>query len=440
MKRSQPERSEIVEAAFAALRETSVPDGPSPEVSSAILEARNGSASDLQPITLHKRKITTKRMTKIAIVAAVLVGVWIGVTHVVTDRNGSVALAEVYEHLQQAKTVTWTNVFYQNISSKDEKSTWVETSTMKCMYKAPGQERTVYLDKNGRPERITIEDSVRGMRLTLFCKKKKATLTYLGEPSEHTLRNLTDFFTVMSKRIDANAESLGKKQINGREASGFRVNEGDALPWNWDLWVDVETKRLVLIHKPGTDKYDPDTDPARSNPPGKKGWLRRAMGSVRRDIVYNRELDDSLFSLDPPDGYAVVTTRIPEPAEEDMIEWLGLQAHCNDNVFWDDPSAGREPMKRIADKFNQGKELTPAEEKVLSRSMQADTHHPIRRFAERTVGDSWHYTGKAVKLGDKDSPVCWYKPKDSTTYRVVYGDLSVKDVPPEDLPKTDGPE
>ncbi len=41
MKRSQPERSEIVEAAFAALRETSIPEGPSPEVSSAILEAES---------------------------------------------------------------------------------------------------------------------------------------------------------------------------------------------------------------------------------------------------------------------------------------------------------------------------------------------------------------------------------------------------------------
>jgi hypothetical protein len=30
--------------------------------------------------------------------------------------------------------------------------------------------------------------------------------------------------------------------------------------------------------------------------------------------------------------------------------------------------------------------------------------------------------------------VCWYKPVGSQTYRVVYGDLSVRDVAPEDLP------
>ena len=49
--------------------------------------------------------------------------------------------------------------------------------------------------------------------------------------------------------------------------------------------------------------------------------------------------------------------------------------------------------------------------------------------------NDWHYVGKNVKLGDSESPVCWYRPKDSETYRVIYGDLSVKDVAPANLPK-----
>ena len=50
---------------------------------------------------------------------------------------------------------------------------------------------------------------------------------------------------------------------------------------------------------------------------------------------------------------------------------------------------------------------------------------------------SFRYFGKGVKLGDKDAIVCWYKLKDAkdpNTYRVVYGDLSVKDVAAKDLP------
>ena len=46
----------------------------------------------------------------------------------------------------------------------------------------------------------------------------------------------------------------------------------------------------------------------------------------------------------------------------------------------------------------------------------------------------WQYVGEDVQLGDASKAVCWYKPAGSETYRVVYGDLSVKDVAPEDLP------
>jgi len=40
-----------------------------------------------------------------------------------------------------------------------------------------------------------------------------------------------------------------------------------------------------------------------------------------------------------------------------------------------------------------------------------------------------------VEFGDADTAVFLYRPKDSDTYRVIYGDLSVKDSAPEDLPK-----
>ena len=47
----------------------------------------------------------------------------------------------------------------------------------------------------------------------------------------------------------------------------------------------------------------------------------------------------------------------------------------------------------------------------------------------------WRYAGDGVKLGDGPKAIFWYKPKDSQTWRVIYGDLSVKDINEEDLPK-----
>ena len=38
-----------------------------------------------------------------------------------------------------------------------------------------------------------------------------------------------------------------------------------------------------------------------------------------------------------------------------------------------------------------------------------------------------HYAGKGVKLGAADTPIFWYRPKDSKKYRVIYADLSVRE-------------
>jgi hypothetical protein len=42
--------------------------------------------------------------------------------------------------------------------------------------------------------------------------------------------------------------------------------------------------------------------------------------------------------------------------------------------------------------------------------------------------NDWHYAGSGVKLGQAEVPICWWKPAGSQTYRVVFGDLSVRDL------------
>ena len=58
-------------------------------------------------------------------------------------------------------------------------------------------------------------------------------------------------------------------------------------------------------------------------------------------------------------------------------------------------------------------------------------------FVQKLPKDSdWHYEGADVKFGDADTPIFWYKPADSETYRVIYGDLHVEDVAADDLPES----
>jgi hypothetical protein len=51
------------------------------------------------------------------------------------------------------------------------------------------------------------------------------------------------------------------------------------------------------------------------------------------------------------------------------------------------------------------------------------------------TNSDWHYAGKNVKLGDTDTAIFWYRPKGSEMYHIIYGNLSVNDIAPENLPK-----
>ena len=50
-----------------------------------------------------------------------------------------------------------------------------------------------------------------------------------------------------------------------------------------------------------------------------------------------------------------------------------------------------------------------------------------------------HYVGASVKLGALDRPILWYKPSGAGKYRIIYADLSVKELTPAELDKLPEP-
>lgn len=54
----------------------------------------------------------------------------------------------------------------------------------------------------------------------------------------------------------------------------------------------------------------------------------------------------------------------------------------------------------------------------------------------REMASGSHYTGNGVRLGEADKPIFWYRPANASMYRVIYGDLSVREVSKDALPAT----
>ena len=146
-----------------------------------------------------------------------------------------------------------------------------------------------------------------------------------------------------------------------------------------------------------------------------------------------------LFSLKPPAGFEIVEEPPwPTVTEAELIEWLGVTARFNKGVFVDTArGVDHEKHHQVARKDKADR--TDAEQRFLDlwlkHVVKNRNSYPIWKFADKyAVRGSFRYLGKGVKLGSGDRIVCWYKLKGTGTYRAVYGDLTVKNVAPEDLP------
>lgn len=143
-----------------------------------------------------------------------------------------------------------------------------------------------------------------------------------SEPTKGEMQTAgQDLFTTMrNKWVTGDAERMGKMAIEEQVAEGYRVTFKDdhGVPcYSSEFWMDPKSRRLILLRAPGLERYDPDKDPVRHNPPEAESDVTRSRGVVMRDIVYDQELEDSLFSLEPLKGYSVETRHQTEGTEHD---------------------------------------------------------------------------------------------------------------------------
>jgi outer membrane lipoprotein-sorting protein len=395
---------------------------------------------------LIRRRRTMNRMVVFAATAVVVTCVWLGVTSFGTNGHGTSAFAQVVEQIQRAKNMTFRVTFHSLATGSDGKK-WTEIHTIQRAIKEPGLWRSMELDKDGQVIDAQILDFIHGRELTWKPKTKKAVLRD-REPDA----NYSGMRDYLKEKLAVRDWQWVKKQETATGTVNvfrhtFKENYRDPYykegpkqrDSSYDVWIDQKTKKLVRMQIPGADICDLDQHPVRDATPEPHS-SSAAQGLIYSDFVFDAELDDSLFSFQPPEGYAVELDDYPQVTEKDIIEYLGLLAKCRDQTFPDQVSEFPFfPIDWINEVINK-KHPTLVEKQFVEKHMffHKVNQKPFTRFAEcNTAADSFRYLGKGVKLGDKDRIVCWYKlknAKDPNTYRVVYGDLSVKDVAPDDLP------
>ena len=345
------------------------------------------------------RIIMRSPITKIAAAAVIIVSIVAGI-HYFGGSTESVVWADVVRPILTARTVV-----FNLITGEGE-----NVPTTRVMNMGTQRVRIEVLSADGKTVQVIVIDYDTFRMLQLIPSKKTAVvidLKDLPEEPENVLEELRNMVTEIQNDPDVSVEPLGEKEIDGRVATGFRATGPDG---EWTIWADLQTALPIRMEQK---------------------W--RQIECVCTDFQFDIEMDESLFSMEIPEGYSELRGELPigSSTEQDLVETLRMWAEIildgafpedfSGQVYVDDVKKNREKFVKLQD------------EQKMKMAMKMG---PGFIFVQLLKPENdWRYVGKNVKLGDAESPVCWYKPIGSQTYRVIYGDLSIRDILEEELPK-----
>ena len=211
-------------------------------------------------------------------------------------------------------------------------------------------------------------------------------------------------------KYNPNIEKLDEQIIDGRKAVGFT---GRGPNEEVTIWADAETALPIRINLRIGQMY-----------------------SIFKNFELDVDVDESLISMEVPAGYTLEETdfSMGDANEEDFIESLRIWAKVIGDGTFPEAIGTENAMKQIPLLGQKLGTLNLSKEQATQMGMAFGKGMLFHQILDGR-GDDWHYAGGGVKLGDADTAVFWYQPEGSVNYRVIYGDLSVKELAQENLPK-----
>lgn len=272
-----------------------------------------------------------------------------------------------------------------------------------------------------------VMDFVRKKGLMLSATGRTA---FLAAGDEMRPRSALDLLTYVRKLSRRDGRFVGKTTLDGRAANVFQA---DVPRQKITIWTspttDLPIRVEILSYK------DPKDD--------KKGqW-----GMILTDFSWNDAASGGIFNLDPPPGYTVRDLHAEETTEMDLTDSLRLCAAMSSGLFpdkFDKVSVATLALHAVAKSDNvlQEKGVAGSDVGLILTGEPTNDQNAARRlmlrglrFAQKQAqsGNGWHYRGAGIRLGDSRNIVCWWKPRGSSGYRAVLGDLTVRTVNADEL-------
>ena len=300
----------------------------------------------------------------------------------------SAAWADVHQTLDQAQSLSLRITVYQGDQLRNDET---------MLFLRPDLMR---VEANGGS---TVFDWKRGKMLSLLPKYKQAIAATIEEDQKSSRCRQNWFARLKAIVGDKTAEQVGVDTFGGRPCKGWRISKGSGTT---TVWADAKTAEVVRVEM------------------DMKGG---AVRTILSDIQFNPKLDESLFSLDPPEGYDLTNMAIATKGDslDGLLLLLRAWSGGNGGVF-PDTLTDVNDWFQAATKYDWSKEAIQDEKKLSTMIGKV--------FFSLNENTNWVYRGKGVKVGEADRAVFW-QPIGRGKYRVIYGDFSVREVDKSDLPE-----
>jgi hypothetical protein len=371
---------------------------PSAQATSRALERVRQTLTDpnrLQARQSFGRTIMNSRWTKLAAAAVLVVAVLIGMQFV---GGSTVTFAQVIQPILNANTAV-----LDIIIGADEPNTPV----IHDMIMGSRIRRTM----SNIAGNVSIIDLESGRILNLTEAKKEAVYIDLkGLPSmPNYMEQLRSVIVQLQDSPHFVVEDLGTRDIDGRKAVGFLAKHPRS---EITIWADAKTGLPIRI-----DQKDGQ------------------MLVIAKNLQFDAPLDQAQFSMEVPEGYKLQQTNLDlfSATEADFVEGLRIMAEKFGEGQFPDSVALEDYLKRVPEITKKCEQLKLSDEEQLVLGKKMQQYILFLRFFKGE--GKWYYRGKGVMLGTAEKAIFWYRPRGAQTYRVIYGDLHVADVAPENLPE-----
>lgn len=410
-----------------------VPDGPAPDVQERLLQSLPDSTT---PVTIPFWR--SKSMQKILSTAALIVVV-LGVSlygPFASDREPGAAFAAMLKQVKEIRSATF------SVHAKLEGS---EDVIVQASVLEPGWMRQEVMMKD-KLAAVQILSHDEAKMLTLEPEGKTAMILDLsGLPKNPRQETIIESF---KKLPDDVAVFQGPETIDGVPTLKYVY---DMSGMSYIVWIREDSKMPLKIQM--ADHVDAEL---------------AKLHFTMTDFVWDAEVDESLFTLEPPDGYTLKEQNIDfsRGTVEDLVALLRFYALMNNGNFADawnaltpatigklmtlpegtDDEKKTFATKQIAAAFGKrAEDLSEEQQDALTTEFQQVAIAGSVYFSRLLEANDWHYQGKGVALGETEKIVAWWSPKndqddadasaESQTAQVLYGDLRIKELPVDQLPK-----